>query len=350
MVYFTLFLYIIAYSYVVKLKTRSIFQFLITFLPIAVLLILVLSLQKEVGTDYYSYLRMASGGQNLGVIKNKGEVLFVLLVNFVRLLNKPQLIFFFSGSLQVFFFMLISFEIYKMDFRLHQFFFLYFNLINIFFAQFNGIRQYIAVYIVIFSFFKLFNNEKNKFIFLVFLASLFHKSSLLFLGFYFLGNKLSKKVPYKIMIIFLLFVIVLINFDLDPLLAKLLVNTNYEHYIDSAFIAGLSIENIITKIPKIIISLLSIYLVQDAQLTEKEIKFINLSYISLVILLISFTSGVIWRIYGYFDFYLIFPTLILFDRKLNKNVTYLIGLLLIIILLIKIFIFPRGEFLYNSIL
>lgn len=74
---------------------------------------MILSLQNDVGTDYYSYLSLAEGSTGLRWIESKSEYLFVYLVNLVRMIGIPQLIFVVTAIIQVFFVMLITYEVKK---------------------------------------------------------------------------------------------------------------------------------------------------------------------------------------------------------------------------------------------
>src|SRR5690606_8871849 len=111
-----------------------------------VFILLVLSLQDGVGTDYGAYVSMAMGQKDLGWIENKNEFLFVWLNELVIGLGEPQLIFFFSALIQVFFLAFITYELKKLGLKVYWFFLLYFIFLLIFFNSLNGIRQYTAVY------------------------------------------------------------------------------------------------------------------------------------------------------------------------------------------------------------
>ena len=182
MIYLVLFLYIIIYFSIferIKLKSST---FIFTFVPIGVLLIIVLGLQNNVGTDYFSYLELAEGTKSISYINGRAEYLFIKLILLVRFLNVPQLIFVFSAFIQVFFLMLITLEVKKLEYRVDCFFFLYFTLSLVFFNQFNGIRQYIAVYIIVYALFKLMEGKRLTYLFLVVISGLFHSSAYFFLA------------------------------------------------------------------------------------------------------------------------------------------------------------------------
>lgn len=349
MVYLFLITFIVSYSYIIRERENknSFYLYLIT---IITLLIITIGLQENVGTDYKGYLGLADGSESMEWMKRKGEILFVLLVSFVKKTNNPQLIFIIAATIQVLFLILIFFEIKKLNFKMHHFWFLYFTLSLTFFNQFNGIRQYIAVYMVVYAILKLLNDKYLSFICLIIIANLFHSSAIYFLIFIFIKRLLNKK--YKIETIFLLIfgLLILSSINTEKYIEILLSYTSYKSYIGSSYLSRMSIQGIITKIPKLIIVLFSSYLIYRDDLNNKEINLLNLGYLGCVVLILSFSSSIIWRFYQYLDLFIIFPVLILFNDEKYKTYKILISLALFIMLLIKIIVIPRGEYLYNSIL
>ena len=103
MAYLLLFSYIYFYSFLVQTKQKRYIEFLIAFIPVTVLLILTLGLQKGVGTDYYTYYSLAEGSKGMGWIAGRSESLFIWLVELIIKIGKPQLLFVLVGSIQVIF-------------------------------------------------------------------------------------------------------------------------------------------------------------------------------------------------------------------------------------------------------
>lgn len=338
------------YVYLVDLESKKLSDFLLTYSPIWIMLILILSLQYGVGTDYFTYLELADGSKGMGWIEAKSEFLFIWLVNLVKQIGISQVLFLLVAIIQVSFLALIAYEVRKMDCKLHHFFFLYFTLSLTFFNQFNGIRQYVAVYMIIYAIFNLIYNKKIKFIILVLLASLFHHSAILFLLLIPIRKILNKRLPVEGVIIGLLVLLVISSLDLTKYVNKILSYTPYRGYIGSKYFRRTPIQGIITKIPKLLITMFSAYLIKDQSLNDKEVSLLNLSYIANGVLILSFASTIIWRFYQYIDLFTIFPSLILFRSKSNKDMKLSIALLLFVILFVKIIILPRGEYLYRSIL
>ena len=225
MVYSILFSFTIFYLYVTSPRMRNIRDFAILLLPIGVLLILVLSLQDNVGADYYSYLEMAETGIGLQAIERKREHLFVFLVRFA------QVIFALVAVIQVAFLLLISFEAKKIHSKLHDFFFLYFALSLTFFNQFNGIRQYLAVYIIVYASIKLLLYDRwFLFVVLVSVSSLFHSSAVFFLGLLPVRRVFRLKWPFWVVTLALGSLFIMINLDITPFVELVLSYTKYSHY------------------------------------------------------------------------------------------------------------------------
>lgn len=352
MAYTMLISFILLYTSRRKVNSEKFFDFVRYFAPIGVLLILFLSLQYDVGTDYFSYLSVAEGTKSINWIKHKAEYLFVTLVYLARWIGVPQLIFAFSGTIQVFFLMLITYEVKKIGYKLTNFFFLYFTLALVFFNQFNGIRQYIAVYIIVYALFKLREDKKILFVSLVILARLFHASAIYFIILLFIKELLDKKISFNVIFICLLVLVILSFVNLDDIYIKILSYTPYKHYATSNYFSRMSIRGIITKIPKIIIVLFASYLIEKKiyKVNKADRFLLNMSYISLAVMILTFSSTLIWRFYQYFDLFIIFPVLTLMENGYKKSYEIMIISALVAMLIVKILIIPQGEYLYRSIL
>lgn len=351
MIYIFSLIFTTIYSYTININSKKL-DFTVAYLPVFILLIIVLSTQNGVGTDYYTYIDIALGKKGLGWVENKNEYLFVWLNDLVIFLGKPQLIFLFTALIQFVFLFFTTYELKKLSLKPYWFFLLYFVFLLIFFNSFNGIRQYTAVYIVIYSTFLLYRNSKVNFIILILLASMFHSTAIYFLPLVFFRSLLNKRINFNFLIITLISLSAASIIGFNDTLIYLVSQTNYSHYVNSDYFSSVNLINILTKIPKLIIVTLCAYLIKknQEQFSSKYNFFINLSYISLIILILSFSSNLIWRMYQYFDFFTIFPILILLSHQKQKQVTYSMLFFLIIIFVLKVTIFAKGEYLYNSII
>ena len=229
--------------------------------------------------------------------------------------------------------------------------FLFFSLNLLFFNQFNGIRQYIAVYIVVYALVILPHRKSYKFIFLILFSSLFHKSSIFFIIFIFLKNLLCRRFSKKIIFILIFLVASLYFTNLATLLNKILLFIpSYQNYIGIDYLNKLSFAGVLTKLLKLWVVIISMYLIDEQSLDKKYIYLVNLSYLAILLMVFSFSSGILWRFYQYLDFFIAIPVLLLFNKKKYVNLSILISIYLIFILIFKIIIFPTGEYKYNSIL
>lgn len=349
MIYFVTFSFIIMYLFLLEQKQNSSYS-IVYLLPIMLILFLLLSLQHQVGSDYESYISMVLRSTGLVKLIRNREYLFVYLVHLSKFLNLPQLIFAFSALIQITFLTLIVSEIKKLNYKLSNFFFLYFALSLTFFNQFNGIRQYIAVYIFVYALLKLLDGKNVLYVLLIILATLFHSSSIFLLVFLVIKPFLNKKFTTQWILITVTFFFVLSWFDLSSVVKWMLSFTPYKSYAVSSYFKRTSMEGIITKIPKILITVFTMSQIDNNNLSIKEKQLFNLSFLSIIILILSFASSIIWRFYQYFDLLIIFPTLFYFKRSQERELKLIIIFALVIMLLIKILIIPSGEYFYNSIL
>ena len=319
-------------------------------MPIILILLLLLGLQYQVGTDYESYLNMVVKSAGLAKVVRNKEYMFVALVQFSRFLRVPQAIFVLSGMIQLLFFTLIIFEIKKLNYKLSVFFFLYFTLSLTFFNQFNGIRQYIAVYIFVYAFLKLLDNKHMTFILLIVFASLFHSSAIFLLILIIIKFLFNRKINTSVIVIALVLLFILSMFDLSSVVKWVLAFTPYKSYSVSSYFKRTSFEGIITKIPKILITIIAIVRINNDPLSTKERQLLNMAFLTSGILILSFASSVIWRFYQYFDLFIIFPTLFYFSKSRDKDLKLVLIFVLILMLLVKILVIPSGEYFYQSIL
>lgn len=352
MIYLLVILYVIIYTSIIKVERNKKLDFFIAYFPIFLIFILVISLQSNVGTDYQSYLDIASGDKSIEWFLNKKEYLFIFIVKITRWFQNPQLIFLLVGIIQMIFLFLISEYIYSKGYSLSIFYIFYFIMSIALFNQLNGIRQYISIYIIVYSLLLFIDKKITKSAIFIILASLFHKSSIYFLLIFIFYPIINKNINIKYLFIILLITIIF-AFIITPENYELLFkNTSYITYIGSEFNTKYSLRTIIPKLPRIVIYLSSLIIIKKKNVSNYENKLVNLSFIGIIFMILSFTSSLWWRFYLYFDIVLIFPLIILYNKKFKfKNIYYRsIILILFIILILKILIFPEAEYKYRSIL
>ena len=325
----------------------------VAYAPAFVPLILVMALQLEVGTDYWSYIEMARGDHDLGWIRNNNEILFIWLNDLVILLGEPQLIFLFSAFIQIVFLMLIFRKLKSLQLSLAIGLLLYFILTSIFFSSMNGVRQYIAVCIFIYAFINYYSENYLKYLIYILLASLFHSSAIFLSSLILLRKVLLVKIGV-LQLSFIYAILVFIGFFYsDVLIFELISMTQYSHYIGTEYFEkNMEAINVITKLPKMLIVLFCAYYYSGKylKLYEANIVLINTAYFSTGLMIIGLFSGPLWRFYQYFDFFTIIPMLVLMSKKRADPLLSISMAVLLLLFLFKVLVFPQGEYAYNSIL
>lgn len=333
-------------------------NFWFKYIFIAGLFILIIALQFEVGTDYYSYLegatKSATGLKKLELTLADYEYLSGLVMIIVQNFFKPQMIFFFYATIQFIAYGFILKYLLTKRYQIEYILFFYFTVSIIFFNSFNAIRQCTAIPFFILSIIYILKNSKKKSYIMLAIAALFHHSALFLLPIV-LYLDFFKKKPIKINIRWFLLILffsgVLYFFDLNSIINNVLLKIpSFSNLAFRAYIEKMSILNIITRILKIIPIIYCCYKINQDNLTINEKNYLNLAYFSIIFLFLSFSSSIIWRLYGYFDFFIMFPLLFYFRKKGNRNIKILIICYFAVMLLFKIVLFPSSEYLYDSII
>lgn len=350
MIYIFLMVFCPVYFYVVRYKLcRS--SDIVALGPVFVVIWAVLGLQAGVGTDFATYQQMAKGQLDLLWIERKNEFLFLWLNDLVIRIGEPQLIFVFSAGIQVAILYLIMRECEQLGLELHWALLLFFILLLVYFNSFNLVRQYTAVYLFVFSVFQLARERYIIFLSLVLIASFFHHSALYLAPLVALLKPLNARLPFDRVLKILLVLFLLSFLNWNAILAQVLKYTSYYSYSRNDYLARTEWLNIATKFPKIATVLLSAYVLDKKypELSSRYRFFLNLSFLSIAVLVISFSSTAVWRVYQYFDFFTIFPLLILLSHNKERRITYPILGCLYFIFLLKVTVFAEGEYLYRSI-
>jgi hypothetical protein len=332
---------------------RSILSFAFGFLLIYWMLLI--GLQYNTGTDYYSYIKIFSSLQEAEVYRVKKEYLFYYLA--VLLINKnvnPQfgLVIIALIQFSLFFWFLKNIQLKHYSF----FLFLYFFVSTSFYNQTNGIRQFSAVYFFLTAVWFLYKRRFVYYFLFIILGGLFHRSAYFLLPLYFV-NRLFSKTKFYYALLFGSFFISI--FGIDFILTIIAESTKiYSHYLTNDYgTKNIPIINKITKyvfIPFYMVSILS-----RRRLTgKKDIFFYNLGFISFCIRIAFLSSYALNRFAYYFEILSIFPLYYLLIYLFKENGLYksdrlfiisLFFILSISLFCIKIFVFPSGEYAYKSI-
>lgn len=170
-----------------------------------------------------------------------------------------------------------------------------------FMYSFNVVRSCIAGAILYLSYKYILNRNFIKFLIVVVIASLFHRTALLFLFAYFMNNKIYKTPKAKL--IFLLSVILVISGKhILPIILNLFTSNRMASYSNSIY--ANTTRNIFAIIPFML--KIPIYLLATNKLTRKQQEdtentfYFNMYFISLNLNLLTIVFELVWRINIYF--------------------------------------------------
>lgn len=326
MVYFILFIIISIISLLELTNIKDKYTFILTIFIFLSLLIFA-GLRYKTGTDYMNYYQIFKN-INLNLYREKGFVLLNYIIknifsNFSILILILTLI-----SLSTKFIYIIKFSYYWLITI-----FLYFSTYFLRWEM-GAIRIGIAAGILMHSSLHIKNRNFFKFIFLVFIAFMFHKASILFIIVYFIGNK-NYKNRLWLFIILLSIVIGYTNF-IEKTTIYILNNFNKDIFIfnklESYFYRSHSNVSIISTsfIKKITIITLSLFLRNILKTKNKFYNiYMNIVFVgySLYFLLINSIPELGLRVPTLFVFYeiLLIPNFILaFKKTSSKFLIYLL--------------------------
>ena len=281
--------------------------------------ILISALRYNVGTDFSTYVDMYNAIKNSNI--NIVEGLFSFVCKIGIALGNVQYMFAIYSILTIIF-IYKALEYNKDRYSISLCFFLY--LFFYFATSFNLIRQALAVAIVFYSYRYLTEKNLKKFIFWVLIASLAHKTALVFLPLYFIVPKNKEKISKtQVVQVISIMIIIMIVLNFDALLQYITNFNMFEKY--TIYTNSVQAENksLILKL-----FLLSIFLYFMKQLKAYEGKnniYIILYIIGVILEFTGFFSPFIKRIAMYFtisDIYLISCLPKIFNKK-DRNIILL---------------------------
>lgn len=172
--------------------------------------------------------------------------------------------------------------------------------------QLSGIRQSLAMAILLISFEFIKQRKLLKFLIVVFIASLFHKSALAIIPMYFLAYL---KIDFKNFLLYLIGGVTALVFS-SSLMSIMVKVLGYDDYLDSTGFQGGAIFIVIMYIITIIVSY--IYHEPFAKDDKHNVFFFNMTFVSLIIYLVRYFFGVIERVsfYYQFSFLILLPNVI----------------------------------------
>lgn len=197
---------------------------------------------------------------------------------------------------------------------------LLFIICGLYMDSMNAVRQYIAISIFIYAITFIFEKNFKNYLIWIIIASLFHSSVLIMIPVYFFCK--SRLTLKKRTIIFLA-LILLLPF-VNQLFIGIISKTKYSYYLTSAY--GTANPTYSELIVSSILFVISSFLYKKGKNNEKFNVYYNLTFLFLIVAILSFKVLLAYRIIMYFKISTIFmvPTIInTIENKKNKLVFYI---------------------------
>jgi hypothetical protein len=329
-VYLLFFVSVFELSYLLnrKVNTMNLPLFIILSFILLLDFSLFCGLRYNVGIDYMNYYHSITKNtyKNIQLTGSQFEAGYIFICDFISVLRLPPHSLFIIFAFLTNLFLFLGIRNYSSNVTLS--FFVYFSN-GIFFNTFNVMRQFLAVMIGFYA--VKFIIEKNiyRFVFLVFVASLFHKSALLLLPFYFLFRI---KVPRFIVFLLLIVSIVIKNINGIELLQFIIsiFPTPYNSYSDTI---GVFMTNDGSGFISYILLSIALYLTSnsyDLCTNKKNLVFYN-SFIFATFFLNGFYQFfLVTRAMEYFlpSLCIMFPLFYSQTKKTMKGYVFFIGIFL----------------------
>ena len=244
-----------------------------------ILLISFAGLRENVGVDYSSYIEIFAKIANESTLLIEPGVLLLSKLVFILGGNEQAVLLSFSIFTVIFFYRYISF--FSKDIFVSMFFFSSFGVF--FLASLSLVKQYMAISIFVYALIFLWQRSFVKYASLVIIGGMFHYSALLLIPLYFICHRI-----YKIWQYILILILALSGIELLDVLVGF---SKYSIYLeDSHQEVMLSDRNSVFTAIYLIASIIVICTKDAVKKFKGSEIFINMSFISLVIILGSFLS------------------------------------------------------------
>lgn len=315
---------------------------------------LLLSLQYNVGTDYFSYISIFSDEKVASLYYDKKEVLFAFIATLISKNNyNPQVGFFIVYAIL---FLGLFLFITKSDLDNFVGFYVLLCCSSFLYNATNGIRQYTAIPYICLATIFFCDKEYKKTILCLVIPSLFHNSTLLCIPMILVFCFLVKIIRNRKFYVAILFLSLLFAFK-SPIhfIEPIIMSTRYSHYLKSdSIIENLGIVNLLTKF----IFFPIYFAVLFIKIDSKYERYIHLGIFAYSLKLFLVQMSIFRRIGDSFEFLSLLPLVYYYKyNHLNKNLKFFLLLYYICagicLVLLKIFYasingFP--EYAYKSIL
>ena len=322
--------------------------------PIVIVWCLLIGGQYNVGSDYFTYLRMFEGS-NLLYILSRGDVGFATLVS---LCNEAgfygQSIFFVLS-----FFWVIILLYFGQNFvdkkQLFLFIFIFIVFSSTFNNQMNAVRQYCAVYLYTLSICFIFKKYWVRAGFCLFLMTTMHSSSvavlLLFPLLIIVGNKIRARKWLLIIVIISVFFSIAFPEDLFTNIIGYF--PQYVGYIegDSMAIGGTDTLTKLTKYINLPLVFYAIFLFPRMNLSEDQKRLFVIGICGYAIKLSLMDVSIMQRMGAYFEILMCLPItyLMIFHLYKNRKLFPFLFLYLLLPYAAKVTFLATREYTYSSI-
>jgi hypothetical protein len=188
-------------------------------LLLLLLFIIIIGLRVNVGFDYDSYINIIS---NINDIKQyNSEILSYNLLLFANIYKNYQIYFLITS---VIIYSLIFITLYRDSSNLFISVLIFLSLPIFFISSLSIIRQYCAMAVILYGQKYIFERNIIKYLYIVFLATLFHNSAIFSLFLYYIFNLRNINI--------ILFILLVLNVVLSTILDKLMqaINISYIQY------------------------------------------------------------------------------------------------------------------------
>jgi len=265
------------------------------------ILFLLCALRIEVGNDYITYVQNAHEIYVGGVtVTEPGYNFVVKLLFLLSGYENFLLIFAFFGFATIFVFLKSMYDqsdLFAMSFFL-------FMTLGIYFRSFSTVRYYFALAITLFSIRYILKKEYIRFVGLIILAALFHKSVLVVIPLYLICNMVWKKWFYALIAMASVVLYLLRDFVMEIAL-KL-----YPSYRDTIYLTqDVGIRESIPALIRCALVLFLCFLCYKEAITDNKA---NILYFKMTVLAIAlYTGGSFLPMVSRFGYYLITPQILL---------------------------------------
>ena len=328
---------------------------LLVMLPAFLVYFMVAAFQYDVGTDYFSYVDIFEDENRHWFYFNKGEYLFFGLNQFLNWFSlPPQSIFISISFIQATLFFFYLKLVKNKGFTVWLFFVVFFLVTNIYNNQLNGLRQYVVISGLPLFTILLYERKLLKSLALLILFSFFHNTAWL-LAVLYPAILIQKKL--NISLVFLFFVSGVGYLFLSGFMYDLtaFIFPDYLHYFEGRYSEPYPVSVFLSKLYylPLILYFFVIYRKGNADVDDYVHSMLFVFSAVYWFFLLALSVGITARIYYYFIFFYIFPVYYtLHYNYVRKRVVEFILILAYIVLpyVLKVTVFAKAEFLYESVL